>query len=138
LKFTGFLSANRTSSIPILIYYLDAVKALKAINYSNAFAKALDPIEGMTFTSNTAKSTVNTDLEEKAKQVFDVLVREDLTAYITHTYIQTVSLSIQRKITGTLPVHLREASEGHAEVFCLTGTFLRSIRFVFGDVSCGG
>lgn len=120
LRFTGFLSSNRTSSIPILIYYLDAVKALKAISYSNAIAEALEPIQGFNFTQNTAKSTVNADLEEKAKQAFDVLVREDLPAYITHTYIQTVSLSIQRKITGTLPVHLREASDGLAEVFCLT------------------
>ena len=120
LRFTAFLSSNRASSIPILIYYLDAVKALKAISYSNAIAEALEPIGGFDFTTNTARATVNADLEEKARQAFDALVREDLPAYITHTYIQTVSLSIQRRITGTLPVHLREASEGLAEVFCLT------------------
>lgn len=120
LQFTGFLSAHRTSSVPILIYYLDAIKALKAISYSNAIAEALDPIPGFDFTGTSAKKTVNAELEEKARQAFDVLVREDLPAYVTHTYIQTVSLSIQRRITGTLPSHLREASEGLAEVFCLT------------------
>jgi hypothetical protein len=120
LQFTGFLSAHRTSSVPILIYYLDAIKALKAISYSNAIAEALDPIPGFDFTGTSAKKTVNTELEEKARQAFDVLVREDLPAYVTYTYIQTVSLSIQRRITGTLPSHLREASEGLAEVFCLT------------------
>lgn len=120
LRFTGFLSQNRASSVPILIYYLDAIKALKAISYSNAIAEALEPIDGFDFTSQIAKSTVNEDLEVKAKQAFDAMVREDLPAYITHTYIQTVSLSIQRRITGTLPSHLREASEGLAEVFCLT------------------
>lgn len=92
-----------------------------AISYSNAVAEALHLIEGFDFTNSTAQRTVNLDLEEKARQAFDVLVREDLPAYITHIYIQTVSLSIQRKITGTLPAHLREASEGLAEVFCLTG-----------------
>ena len=138
LRFTGFLSSNRTSSLPILIYYLDATKALKAISYSNAIAEALDPIEGMPFTNRIAKSTINTDLEEKARHAFDVLVREDLPAYITHTYIQTVSLSIQRKITGTLPAHLREASEGLAEVFCLTGTSKSRIRFALGNVSYRG
>lgn len=44
LRFTAFLSYHRAGSIPILIYYLDAVKALKAISYSNAIAEALDPI----------------------------------------------------------------------------------------------
>lgn len=29
-KFTAFLSANRPASVPLLIYYLDSVKALKA------------------------------------------------------------------------------------------------------------
>ncbi|KUJ21130.1 uncharacterized protein LY89DRAFT_577243 [Mollisia scopiformis] len=120
LRFTAFLSAQRTSSIPILIYYLDAIKALKAISYSNAIAEALDPIGGFDFTQTTASKTINADLEEKSKQAFGVLVREDLPAFVTHTYIQTVSLSIQRRITGTLPSSLREASEGLAEVFCLT------------------
>jgi len=120
LRFTAFLSAHRSSSIPILIYYLDSVKALKAINYSNAIAEALDPIEGFDFTRTAAKSTVNEELQEKSRQAFEAMVRDDLPAYITHIYIQTVSVSIQRRITDTLPSHLREASEGLAEVFCLT------------------
>jgi hypothetical protein len=120
LRFTAFLSANRPSSIPILIYYLDAVKALKAISYSNGISESLEPLEGFDFTQNCARPTSNPDLEEKSRLAFDALVREDLPAYITHSYIQTVSLSIQRRITGTLPAHLREASEGLAEVFCLT------------------
>ncbi|TGO60473.1 hypothetical protein BCON_0035g00490 [Botryotinia convoluta] len=120
LRFTSFLGAHRPSSIPILIYYLDAVKALKAISYSNAIAEALEPIPGFDFTATAASKTMSAALEEKATKAFDVLVREDLPAYITWTYIQTVSISIQRRITGTLPAHLREASEGLAEVFCLT------------------
>ncbi|CAD6456392.1 60311a1f-1a5b-47c2-bf5b-34032f583a51 [Sclerotinia trifoliorum] len=120
LRFTSFLGAHRPSSIPILIYYLDAVKALKAISYSNAIAEALEPIPGFDFTTTAASKTMSAALEEKASKAFDVLVREDLPAYITWAYIQTVSISIQRRITGTLPAHLREASEGLAEVFCLT------------------
>ncbi|KAF7897478.1 hypothetical protein EAF00_005706 [Botryotinia globosa] len=120
LRFTSFLGAHRPSSIPILIYYLDAVKALKAISYSNAIAEALEPIPGFDFTATAASKTMSAALEEKATKAFDVLVREDLPAYITWAYIQTVSISIQRRITGTLPAHLREASEGLAEVFCLT------------------
>jgi len=120
LRFTAFLSTHRPQSVPILIYHLDALKALKAIHYANAIAEALEPIEGYEFTSHPARATVNSALEDKAAQAFDVLVREDLPAYITHIYIQVVSLSITRRITGTLAPHLREESEGLAEVFCLS------------------
>jgi hypothetical protein len=120
LRFTGFLGAFRPKSVPLLVFYLDAAKALKAISYANAIAEALDPIQGHEFSMNTAKRTINDDLESKAHEAFEAMVREDLPAYITHIYTQTVSLSITRRITGTLPAHLREASEGLAEVFCLT------------------
>jgi hypothetical protein len=120
LQFTSFLSTQRPSSVPILIYYLDAIKAIKAISYANAIAEALEPISGYDFTADMVKSTTNEQLQEKASQAFDVMVREYLPAFVASTYIQTVSLSIQRRITGTLPAHLREASEGLAEVFCLT------------------
>ena len=120
LHFTSFMSKNRPNSIPILIYYLDAVKALRALKYSNAVVEALEPLRGFEFTLTTANPSANFDLETKARLALDAIVNEDLPAYITHTYIQTVSLSIQRRITGTLLAHLQEASEGLAEVFCLT------------------
>ena len=120
LKFTSFLGSYRRQSVPTLIYYLDALKAIRAINYANAVSEALDPLESLDFTQTMPASTINERLEEKASSAFDVLVQEDLPAYITHCYINVVSVSIQRRITGTLPPHLREASEGLAEVFCLS------------------
>ena len=102
------------------MYYLDAIKALKAIAYANAVKEALAPIDGYEFTSQPAESTVNLTLEAKASKAFEALVNEDLPAYVTYIYINTVSISVTRRITGTLPPHLREASEGLAEVFCLT------------------
>ena len=120
LKFTNFLSSTRPRSIPILIYYLDALKALRAIAYSNAIARTLDPISGHDFTQETLTLTTNSGLSTKAAQAFEVLVKEDLPAYITSTFVNVVSLSIRRKVAGTMPQHLRDASEGLAEVFCLT------------------
>lgn len=120
LRFTSYMSTCRPKSIPMLIYYLDAVKALKAISYANAIAESLEPIPAHDFTATPARPTVNSVLEEKAKQAFEVLVREDLPAYITHIYTHVVSLSVTKRITGTLSSSLREASEGLAEVFCLT------------------
>ncbi|KAF2095609.1 hypothetical protein NA57DRAFT_12392, partial [Rhizodiscina lignyota] len=120
LRFTSFLSKSRPQAIPMLIYYLDSLKAISAINYANAVAEALEPIHGFDFTEHPARPTVNSILEEKSQLAFDALVKDELPAYITHVFIQYVSVSIQRRITGTLPPHLRDASEGLAEVFCLT------------------
>lgn len=120
LKFTSFLNHQRPASLPLLIYYLDTIKALKAIRYANAIATSLDKIPGFDFSDESAAPTVNTALEEKANLAFEALVRDDLPAYITHTWTSTVSTSIARRISGTLPMHLRETSEGLAEVFCLT------------------
>ncbi|KAL8733696.1 MAG: hypothetical protein Q9181_003478 [Wetmoreana brouardii] len=120
LMFTAFLSTQRPGSVPVLIYYLDALKALKAITYSNAVAEALGPIRGHDFTTAPVRPTVNPVLEDRAARAFDTLVIDDLPAYITHIYIQIVSLSISQRITGTLAPHLREASEGLAECFVLT------------------
>ncbi|CBX94497.1 hypothetical protein IAQ61_009660 [Plenodomus lingam] len=120
LRFTSFLSAARPQSVPVLIYYLDALKALRAISYANAVAEGLDPIEGLDFTQTAARPTMNAVLEEKANKAFDVLVRDDLPAFITHVFVQVVSVSIAKRVTGALPPLLREASEGLAEVFCLS------------------
>ncbi|TID26418.1 hypothetical protein E2P81_ATG00892 [Venturia nashicola] len=120
LQFTNFLSVNRPQSIPILVYYLDTLKALHAIAYANSIANSLKRIDGHDFANEKPGATINSVLEKKAEQAFQALVRDDLPAYITHTFISVVSLSIQRRITGTLAPHLRESSEGLAEVFCLT------------------
>ena len=120
LRFTNYLSKHRPQSVPVLIYYLDALKALKAIAYANAVSEGLEPLGGLDFTHQVPEPSRNNALEEKAAQAFGVLVREDLPAYITHAYVNIVSMSIQKRITGTLAPHLREASEGLAEVFCLT------------------
>lgn len=120
LRFTAFLSTHRSQSVPTLIYYLDALKALKAIRYANAIAGALAPIDEHPFTATTCETTSNPQLEERARQAFTSLAQQDLPAYITQIHIQIVSLSISRRITGNLAPHLRDASEGLAEVFCLT------------------
>ncbi len=120
LKFTGYLNTHRPKSIAILIYYLDALKALRAINYANAIAEALEPIRCHDFTHQVTRPTGNSVLAEKAEKAFELLSREDLPAFIAHTWTQVVSISIQRRITGTLAPHLREAREGLAEVFCLS------------------
>jgi hypothetical protein len=119
-KFTAFLTAQRPQSLPMLVYYLDSLKAIRAIHYANAILEGLDSVKGHDFTSQPAESTANGSLEQRANNAFDVLAREDLPAYITSLYVQVVTLSITKRVTGCLAPRLRDASEGLAEVFCLT------------------
>lgn len=86
-KFTSFLGSHRPSSLPLLIYYLDALKALAAMKYSNAVAEALEPLDGHSWTHEAAAVTQNTALEAKARQAFEAIVREDLPAYVTYTWV---------------------------------------------------
>lgn len=133
LKFTTFLGQHRPDSVPVLIYYLDALKALAAIKYANAVAEALEPLEKHDFTSSLAPKTANEKLEEKAREAFMVLTREDLPAYVTYVWVNVVSTSIRKRITGTMPPHLRDASEGLAEVFCLTDPSREDNPIVFAS-----
>ena len=119
-KFTAFLTSQRPQSLPMLVYYLDTLKAIRAIHYANAISEGLDSVSGHDFTFQPVKPTSNAPLEQRATNAFDILAREDLPAYITSLYIEVVTLSITKRVTGSLPLDLRAASEGLAEVFCLT------------------
>ncbi|KAF2274977.1 uncharacterized protein EI97DRAFT_459620 [Westerdykella ornata] len=118
--FTSFITNSRPNSIPILLYYLDALKALRAINYANAIAETLEPLDDYEFTQHPPRPTVNAVLEDKARQAFDVLVRDELPAYIAHVFSQVVSDSIQKRVAGQSPAVLQECGEGLAEVFCIS------------------
>ena len=120
LRFTSFLGMHRPQSVPILVHYLDYLKALRALHYANAILEGLDEVPGLDFTASAVDPTMNQALLKRATDAFDYLVREELPAYVTHEYIQIVSASIGARISGMLAPHLREASEGLAEVFCLT------------------
>ena len=133
LQFTTFLGTHRPRSVPILVHYLDSLKSLRAIHYANAICEGLDSVEGLEFTQSPIKPTLNHALETRANAAFDILARDELPAFITHQYIQIVSASIVARITGSLSPHLREASEGLAEVFCLTDPSRKDNPIVFAS-----
>lgn len=59
------------------------------MKYSNAVAEALEPLDGHEWSHQSPEATQNSALEAKAKQAFDVLVREDLPAYVTFNWVST-------------------------------------------------
>lgn len=133
LQFTTFLGAHAPRSVPILVHYLDSLKSLRAIHYANAICEGLDPVPGVDFTHTPINPTVNNALVARANAAFEMLARDQLPAFITHQYIQIVSASITARVTGSLAPHLREASEGLAEVFCLTDPSRKDNPIVFAS-----
>ncbi|PSK57778.1 Phototropin-2 [Elsinoe australis] len=120
LHFSSFLNSHRPKSVRLLVYYLDSIKAINAIEYANGITEALDSLHGHDFTKTAPPATANRALELRASEAFAALAKEELPAYVSYTWIQVVHESVQRRVTGTLAPHLREASEGLAEVFCLS------------------
>ncbi|KAK6954196.1 hypothetical protein Daesc_004161 [Daldinia eschscholtzii] len=132
-KFTSFLCAFRPKSISLLVYYFDVLKALKAIGYSNSIIRSLASVKGLGFDEEVISNTINESLLARLDKVFQTLIREDLPAYITHTWIQTVAVAIKQRITNTLPSNLRDSSEGLADVFCLTDPSRHDNPIVFAS-----
>jgi len=132
-SFIIFIRLFMPSSTPLLYFYLDALKAWNAIQYSNAIVKELLPIDGHGFTQNPASLAANVALKAQIDAAFDALTRQELPAFVTHTWIRIASVSIRKRITGTLPIHLRQMSEGLAEVFCLTDPSRHDNPIVFAS-----
>ncbi|KAK2615977.1 hypothetical protein N8I77_002698 [Diaporthe amygdali] len=134
-RFSTFMSTHRPKSVPLLVYYLDTVKALAAFKYANAISEALEPLDAYDFTRDTTAvpRTVNDCLEKKANAAFELLAQEEMPAFITNAWMQFVEVSIRRRIVGSMPAHLRDMSEGLAETFCLTDPSRRENPIIFAS-----
>lgn len=119
-KFTDFLYTLKPESVPLLNYYLNLVKASKAIGYANAIIGELTSVNRAPSSELPLTEAIGKSLMGRANETFGVLAQEELPAYVTHVWNRIVSITIKQRITNTLPPNLRDLSEGLAEVFCLT------------------
>jgi hypothetical protein len=120
-RFTNFISIYRPWSTPLLRYYLDALKAIRALEWANSTISKCLLLEGYEFAAKgSPPSTDNESLRQMAEAAFEALARVELPAYITYVWTELVEMSMKRRITGTLPAHLHNMSDGLAEVFCIT------------------
>ncbi|KAK6504983.1 hypothetical protein TWF481_006916 [Arthrobotrys musiformis] len=124
-SFSRFLASYRPSaSTDLLTYYLDARKAIKAINYANALAGSLGPSpspdRSWIHTEDEGITPVNKVLERKAADAFKILTEQELPRYVSWVYTEIVTYNIQKKITGSEIRYLEESSNELGEVFCLT------------------
>lgn len=120
LKLTEFLRLYRPDSVPILAYYLDVVKALKTIKYAESIINGLEPIPGHEFTTDANSATMSWVMEDKSDRALDVLVKDDLPAFVAYIYVRTVDVALVDRVTGREDPKSRGIADGLAEVFVLS------------------
>lgn len=132
LRFTAFLNRYKPHSAPMLVRYLEAQKAIKAVEYANALAETIKPAPGE-HASPCSAASVDPRFEAGSKRSFDSLVDDALPAYITNTLTKVVTESMVREITGNgMPV-MRELVGGLAEVFCLADPSIKDCPIVYAS-----
>ena len=134
MRFTAFLNRYKPACSPILVRYLEAQKAIKAVEYANALAENLKPLPGEE--ENKVPSTaavVDPMFEERSRKSFETLVNDALPAYITFCLVKVVTESMVREITGTTMPLMRELVGGLAEVFCLADPNQRDTPIVYAS-----
>lgn len=134
LRFTAFLNRYKPHSAPVLVRFLEAQKAMKAIEYANAVAYSIKTLPGdAPGHPPCPAASVDPRFESKAKRAFEQLVQEALPMYVTHTLVKTVTEYMVREITGTTMPMMRELVGGLAEVFCLSDPSLPDNPIVYAS-----
>ena len=134
LRFTAFLNRYKPSYAPILVRYLEAQKAIKAVEYANALAESLKPVPGDESSKiPCAAATVDARFEQRLNRATDTLVNEALPAYVTFHLVKIVTESLVREITGTSMPFARELVGGLAEVFCLADPSLPDTPIIYAS-----
>ncbi|KAI4276739.1 MAG: hypothetical protein L6R38_005584 [Xanthoria sp. 2 TBL-2021] len=134
LRFTAFLNRYKPHSASILLRYLEAQKAVKAVEYANALAESLKPIPGDASSQiPCAAATLDSRFESRSRRAMDTLVNEALPAYITQAFTKVVTESMVREITGTTIPIMRELVGGLAEVFCLSDPSITDNPIVYAS-----
>lgn len=134
LGFTAFLNRYRPHAAPVLVRYLEAQKAMKAVEYANALAHTVKPLPGdPPGQTPCPAASIDPRFEARAKKAFGWLVTEALPAYITHAFVRVVTESMVREITGTTMPVMRELVGGLAEVFCLSDPSVKDNPIVYAS-----
>ncbi|KAJ6110552.1 hypothetical protein N7486_002787 [Penicillium sp. IBT 16267x] len=124
-QFRDFLLEERPRSVSTLTYYLNAVKALKAIEFANALVRLSTDVPPAAIqivqqSSEAVGITANKALEQRVEDGLRALTAEELPAFITSRCITITSKIVEERVRGTLPMKFRDTSNALAEVFCLT------------------
>ena len=126
-RFQGFLQRYKPDFVPILSKYVKNQKAISAIEYANAIARTMQ-----SGSSRTA-ANLDTKFEVGAEDTIDELVTNALPAWVTHRFVQIVTETLVKEITGKNTPIMRELVAGLAEVYCLTDPSLPDNPIVYAS-----
>ena len=132
LRFTAFLNRYKPHCAPILVRYLEAQKALKAVEYANLLAETIRPAQGE-HSSPCPAASIDPRFESRLRRSFESLVNEALPAFITNSLTKVVTESMVREITGTGMPYMRDLVGGLAEVFCLADPSIKDCPIVYAS-----
>ncbi|KAL8785227.1 MAG: hypothetical protein Q9213_003496 [Squamulea squamosa] len=134
MRFTAFVNRYKPQAAPILLRYLEAQKAIKAVEYANALAESFKPIPGDKSSQiPCAAAILDSRFETRSRRAMDTLVHEVLPAYITQAITRVVTETMVREITGTTMPIMRELVGGLAEVFCLSDPNIEDNPIVYAS-----
>ncbi|KAL9613411.1 MAG: hypothetical protein Q9167_002059 [Letrouitia subvulpina] len=132
-KFGDFLRTFRPNAIPVLAYYIETIKALRALDYADSLIGSLKQIPSDEFTADAKGATAKQILKDKADRALDVLTKDALPAFIAYVYVCIVDVLLVERVTGKAEPDSNNIADGLAEVFCLSDPFRPDNPLIFAS-----
>ena len=134
IRFTAFLNRYRPNSTVILTRWLEAQKAIKAVEYANALAESFKPMPGEQSSQGPCPAAaLDKTFETRSRRALEALVDDCLSAYVTQAFTKVVTESMVREITGSTMPAIRDLVGGLAEVFCLSDPSQRDNPIIYAS-----
>ena len=124
-RFNSFLKKYRPQSARSLDRYFEVQKALSAIDYANAIAQKIG--------AGPSAAVLTDTFQAQSSAAYEDLVNDALPGYVTHRFVQVVTETLVKEITGSNTPIMRELVPSLAEVYCLTDPALPDNPIVYAS-----
>jgi len=125
-RLSAFLAQYRPQHAAALARYVEAKKALAAVEYANAVAETILPECG-------GAAVLDTRFNAAAREAAEDLVEDALPAYVTHRLVALVTDTLVKEITGNNMPIMRDLVPSLAEVYCVTDPSLPDNPIVYAS-----
>lgn len=129
-RFIRFLNDYKPQYADTLNHYLEAKKAMTAIQYANAIADQIPALPGE---APHVAATLDETFEEKSQKIVEDLVEEALPAYLTHRLVSQVTDVMVKEITGNGTPLMRDLIPSLAEVYCIADPSLPDSPLIYAS-----
>lgn len=141
-RFTVFLNHFRPHSVPVLVRYLEARKAVKAVEYANSLAHLIPQVPGdRASLAPCAAATVNPRFEQWCRTALDELASDILPAYVTYNLTKVVRDCLVKETMGMQTPLMRSLVDGLNDAFWVSDPNLEDCPIVYasdGEYFCVG